>query len=263
MRYVNTFSKTSRPTLRRHLIISLTTFGLAGGTVIGVPALSASASVKGHVRSSKARSIPKASDLLAKMKHATNMQSSVRLTIQASQGAPKLNETVTVDSSRNSGRQTAVSGKERANVLLTTSGAYLSGNSLGLTAFFALPKDDLALVGTKWISIKPGTTQYKSFVSAITVKNLLANLLPTSKSLSVRATTYKSEPTYEIDWSISSSGTTTKLTLTVPRTGRVLPLAESASTGKTVEHSYLTNWGERINVQAPKNTIAITKLHPT
>ena len=263
MRYVNTFSKPHRQDNWRYFLITLSTLGLAGAAAIGLPAHSSSAAVQHAGRNPKAKSLPKASDLLAKMKHATSTEGSVRLTIQASQVSPKLKETVTLDANRDSGKQVAISGSEHASVLLTSSGAYLSGNHSGLTAFFALPKDDLALVGTKWISIKPGTAQYKSFISAITVKNLLANLVPTTKSLNVRETTFKSKPTYEIDWTMSSSGSTTKLTLTVPRTGRVLPLSESASTGTTMEHSYLSNWGERIDIHAPKNTIAITKLHST
>lgn len=187
--------------------------------------------------------------------------SSVHLKVTATQTSPKLAETISQDAGLNSGDQYVISGTQRANVLLTKTDAYLSGNSGGLTTFFALPADDQSLVGTKWILIKSGTAPYTTFVNSITVKSLLKNLLPTTKSLSVHNTTYGTIPAYEIDWSVTSSGTTTKLTLTLPRTGKSLPFAESAISGVTQERSVLTNWNKPVTIHVPKNTIAITQLH--
>jgi hypothetical protein len=206
---------------------------------------------------------PSPATLISRIRSAIASVDAVHLTVKATQTSPKISETISQDAGLTSGSQNVISGNERASVLLTKTNAYLSGNSSGLSAFFALPADDQTLVGTKWILIKAGSKQYTSFVSSITVKHLLTNLLPTSKSLSVHNTMYGTIPTYEIDWSITSSGSTTKLTLTLPRTGAALPFAESAISGTTAERSVLTKWNKPVTIHAPANTIAITKLHPS
>lgn len=244
------------PIGKRALVASLV--AAASGAVLMMPGL---ADASSHQRPHDAT--PSASSLVSRMKAATKSVRGVRLTIHATQRSPKLDETITVDSDGDSGSQTAVSGKEHASVLLNSKGAYLSGNASGLTTFFALPKDDLALVGSKWISIKPSSSQYKSFVSAITVHHLLANLVPTSSSLTVHKVNFRSIPAYEVDWSVSSSGSKVKVALMLPRSGRILPLGESETSGTTVEHLVLSRWDEQLHIHTPKNTIAITKLHQT
>ncbi|HUY07217.1 MAG TPA: hypothetical protein VMU99_08165 [Acidimicrobiales bacterium] len=188
---------------------------------------------------------------------------SVHLYISATQASPRVVETISQDSGLNSGSQNVATGSEHASVRLTPSNAYLSGNSSGLSAFFALPPDDLPLVGTKWIVIKSGATQYKTFVNTIEFKNLFKNLVPSTKPLSIRATTMHSIASYVLHWQIKSGTATTNLNLYIPENGKKLPIAETAVSGTTVEQSVLSHWNERIVIKVPTNTIAISKLHPS
>ena len=211
--------------------------------------------------SSAQSALPSAKTLIAEMKSAISTQSSVHLVINAVQIAPRASETMKVDANKTVGHQSSVSGNENAQVILTTGGAYFSGNSSGLTAFFSLPADDLALVGTKWVAIKPGAAQYKTFANALTIKNLLSNLTPSAATFKVATTTFHSVHAYVISWTATNSGTTLSESLYLPTTGRKLPLGETAISGSVTDSSQLTNWGEVVHVSAPTNTIAITKLH--
>ena len=207
--------------------------------------------------------LPAPSALISLMNKAIATMYSVHLNITAAQSSPKVNETISQDSGYTSGSQSVSTGNEHASVLLTPSNAYLSGNSTGLSAFFALPADDIPLVGTKWIVIKAGATQYKTFVNTIGYRSLFKNLVPTSKPLSISAVTYHSVKAYALHWQVKSGTSTTKLDLYLPQVGKELPIAETAVSGATVEQSVLSQWNKKIAVNAPTNTIAISKLHPT
>lgn len=195
------------------------------------------------------------------MNKAMNKMKSVHLEITASQTSPKVKETISQNSGLAYGTQYVTTGSEHASVILTKTNAYLSGNNSGLSAFFALPPDDLPLVASKWIVIKAGAKQYTTFVNTISISHLLKNLVPSSTPRSVRAITYHSRLAYELAWSVKTSTTTSKLTLVLPRTGQILPIVETVVAGSTTEQSVLTKWNQSFAIKVPKNTIAITKLH--
>lgn len=214
-------------------------------------------------RGAKSNQMPTSASLITAMTKAISTMHSVHVEITAAQSAPKVNETISQDSGLTSGSQNVSTGSEHASVLLTPSNAYLSGNSSGLSAFFALPPDDIPLVGTKWIVIKSGATQYKTFVNTIGYKSLFKNLVPSTKPLSVSATTYHFIKAYVIFWQVTSGTATTQLNLYLPQNGKELPIAETAKSGTTVEQSVLSQWNKPIAIKAPTNTIAISKLHPS
>jgi len=241
---------------RSWFLVPLVTLAASLGLVV-----SGSAGASPRPDSTHSAKLPTPASLISAMNKAIATMHSVHLNISAAQSSPKVNETISQDSGYNSGSQHVSTGNERASVLLTPSNAYLSGNSSGLSAFFALPPDDLPLVGTKWIVIKSGATQYKTFVSTIGYKSLFKNLIPSSKPLSIRATMYHSAKAYAILWQISSGTSTTKLSLYLPQIGKELPIAETAVSGTTVEQSVLSQWNKKIVVTAPTNTVAISKLH--
>lgn len=206
---------------------------------------------------------PSAKTLISEMKSAIAKVTDVRLTITAKQTSPAESETLVVNSGTSTGDQTSVSGKEKAAVILTKSDAYLSGNSTGLSAFFGLPADDESLVGSKWIVIKSGTSQYKTFTTQITIKGLLGSITPSSSSFGVDYTNYGKTSAYGISWTTTNSGTTLHEMLYLPRSGKELPIAETATTGSVVDKSIFSRWNESFKVTAPKKTIAISKLHST
>lgn len=240
------------------LLVPLTTLAASLGLVASGPAGASS-----RPQITLTAKLPAPASLISAMNKAIAAMHSVHLNITAAQSSPKVNETISQDSGFTSGSQNVSTGNERARVLLTPSNAYLSGNSSGLSAFFALPPDDIPLVGTKWIVIKSGATQYKTFVNTIGYKNLFKSLVPTSKPLSISATTYHSIKAYALFWQIKSGTSTTKLNLYLPQKGKELPIGETAVSGTTFEQSILSQWNKSIVIKTPTNTIAISKLHPS
>ncbi len=254
-----THSRTERVGIMNlsHVVASVALAGSIG--LIG--SMAADASPRSQVN--RSAQPPTAASLITAMNKAIATMHSVHLEITAEQSSPKVNETISQDSGYTSGSQHVSTGGEYADVLLTPQNAYLSGNSSGLSAFFALPPDDLALVGTKWIVVKNGAAQYKTFVNTIGYKNLFKNLVPTTKPVSVTDTTYHANSAYALTWQIKSGTATTKLVLYLPRSGKELPLAETATSGSTTEQSVLSQWNKKVVIRVPTNTIAITKLHPS
>ncbi len=225
----------------------------------GFFALPSSAS---NVQLAIAHSTPTAKTLLSEMKSAIAHVTAVQVKIGAVQSSSKQTESITLTAGVNTGLQHTTSGGETADVILTKNNVYLHGNSSGLTAFFALPSDDLALVGNKWISIKSNSTQYKTFATSMTAKSILSHLVPATANFTVTPSiTVNNKLTYDISWTTTSSGNTVTETLTLPRTGKMLPLGEQATSGTTTETSTLSKWNQSFKVKTPSNTIAITKLH--
>ena len=91
---------------------------------------------------------------------------------------------IVADIGATSGVETITEGSNEATIRVTPTYAYLSGNAGGLITLMGLSAKQQKRVGTDAISMKAGTTPYKSLKSSITIP-VLANLLPT-----VKGTTY-------------------------------------------------------------------------
>jgi len=204
---------------------------------------------------------PKATDLIAAVKKAMIAAKSVHFEVTSAVSGT--NEHIIADAGTSTGRQSIKSGKSTADVLVTATDAYFDGNKSGLSTFFNMPAADIAKVGTKWVYIKAGTSQYKNFKDGIVISALPASFLPTAaqaKTAKVLDGKGSGKPLYALKWTVTSSGTKIDETLDVDATGSDLPLDATGVSGKNHTLTTFSKWGETIKLTAPKSLIAFTEL---
>ena len=97
-------------------------------------------------------------------------------------------EHLEADLEKTSGVETISQGSETAIVRVTPTYAYLSGNSSGLAKIFGLTSADVNKVGTHWVSVKAGTSQYKDLAASMTISSV-ASVLPAAKGTELSTST--------------------------------------------------------------------------
>jgi len=206
-------------------------------------------------------SLPTAKSVITATKNAIKGESSVRLNVTSTDSKTKAVETEIADAGTSSGLQSLVQGQAKAYVRITKKAAFLGGNSKGLSVIFGVPSADIKKVGTKWISVAAGSTQYTSIVDGGTIGPLLAGLLPASTAkVTVSHESLSGQQATALSWSETASTGTVKLKLDVAATGKSLPLEINATQGVVHAVTTFAKWGEKITVATPTQTIAITKL---
>ena len=206
-------------------------------------------------------SFPTVKNVVSATQKAIKAEASVRLTVISTDSKTKASETEIADAGTTSGLQSLVQGQAKAYVRITKKAAFLGGNAKGLSVIFGVPSADVKKVGTKWISVAAGSTQYTSIVNGGTIGPLLAGLLPTSTAkVTVTREQLSGQHATALSWSETSSTGTVKLKLDVASTGKSLPLEINATQGVVHAVTTFAKWGEKISVTAPTKTISITKL---
>lgn len=204
---------------------------------------------------------PSAKTLISKTLSTMSGQSSVRLTIKSNDKSTKQSETVTEDAGKSNGLESIVFGTASASVRLTSQAAYISGNTAGLEKIVGLSSKGAKSVGQKWIVVKKGSSQFSGIVDGGTIGPLAKALLPTSsKSVTVKNTTFDGRGAFTLDWTQSSSGSKITLDLIVASKGASLPIQLTASQGSFVSVTSFGKWGEHITVAVPKSTIDYSKV---
>ncbi len=206
-------------------------------------------------------SLPSAKQLINQTLSTMTGQSSVRLTITSTDKSTKQTEKVTEDAGRSNGLESIDFGNATASVRLTTEAAYISGNTLGLEKIVGLSSKGAKSVGTKWITVAKGSSQFKGIVSGGTIGPLAKALLPTSsKSVSVKHVTLNGRDVFAMTWTQTSSSTKINLSLDVASHGASLPIQLTAIQGSFTSITQFGKWGEHIDVPVPKSTIAYSKV---
>lgn len=225
---------------------------------LGIVAAPFAASGAGAVSRS---SLPSAKSVITATKNALKSESSVRLTVVSTDSKTKQTETETADAGETNGAQSLIQGQAKAYLRITKKAAFLGGNSKGLSTIFGVPSSDIKKVGTKWISVASGSTQYTSIVDGGTIGPLLQGLLPASSAkVSVSHEKVSGKGATALTWSETGSTGTVKLKLDVSATGKSLPLEINAAQGTVHALTTFARWGEKISVTAPTNTISFSKL---
>lgn len=85
---------------------------------------------------------------------------------------------VVLDSSLDSGQQTAAVGKALASTVLVGGAAYISGNSMGLTSFFGLPTALGPTLAGHWVSLQSTDAAFQSVTANVALPSALANVTP-------------------------------------------------------------------------------------
>ena len=183
---------------------------------------------------------------------------SARISVHFFAGAT--NGRVVQDSSLNSGKQTVAINKELASVVLMPDGsAFISGNSQGLTSFFALPASMLpALVG-RWASVVPSDSVYRGVTGNVTLQSALANVTPSGPLVEGKRTKVDGQWVRSILGSVPGGGG--RLILFVNANKRSLPVEAIESGGSSRgEIVTFSHWGEQVSLDRPSQSVPFSAL---
>jgi hypothetical protein len=233
--------------------------------LVSVPAVVLATLVLQSATSDAATSgAPKTSSVLTSAKSAIGKQTSVHLVVTSSSSSTSVKEHLEADLEKTSGVETISEGTGTAIIKVTPTYAYLTGNSSGLAKIFGLTSADVNKVGTHWVSVKAGTSQYKDLAASMTISSV-ASVLPAAKGTALSTSTPSAQKLYILKWNTAatSSEPAWATTLTLSAIGATLPIQEtSTASGGGSEKVAFSNWGEHVVVSAPvaASTIPLSKL---
>jgi hypothetical protein len=162
---------------------------------------------------------------------------------------------VIADVGATSGVETITEGSDSVTIEVTPTYAYLNGNAGGLISLMGLSAKQQKTVGTDAISMKAGTTPYKSLESSVTIP-VLANLLPAVQGTTYSTAAIDGQPYYELSWSTKATSTTSKSksVLTLSEGTAVLPIREVSTSSSRIGTTTFSKWGEHVSVSAPSTS---------
>jgi hypothetical protein len=164
-------------------------------------------------------------------------------------------ESVVWDSGTTSADESIAEAKAVATIRVTSKAAYFSGNSTGLTKIIGLSSAQTKKVGSHWVELKAGTSQYKGFAGATTISSLPAGILPASgSSVKLTSATLGRSRVDVLSWKVTASGSSEELgeRLIVLAEAPPLPVSETTTGGGDKRTVTFTNWGRRFTVAAPR-----------
>jgi len=226
-------------TIRSHRL-HLTSVALAILTIIiGVP-IAAEASGKD----------PSAGAVINTTKSAMANESGVHVLVTSKTSS--YSTKVVADIGATLGMETITEGSDEVTIKVTPTYAYLSGNAAGLTTLMGLSSKEQKKVGTDTISMKVGTTPYKSLKSSVTIP-VLANLLPTVKGTNLSTVIISGGQYYELSWTTKATSSTSKSKslITLSEGASVLPLRETDTSSSGSSTTTFSKWGESVSFSVP------------
>ncbi len=202
---------------------------------------------------------PTASSLLAASGHALKGEHGVHLVVTTDRKGVR--SAAVADIGRSAGHESYVSGAERFDVAVNTKAAYLSGSPSGLRALMGLSAIQAAKVGTKWIVMKKGSTQYKEFWLNLTATGFAA-ILPSAKGTALLGTRDATTGGYQLRWTTpkSSTASSSTTTLVIASGSHALPLREEVAAAGATSLTIFSHWGEAVHFARPSATIAYAKV---
>jgi len=177
-------------------------------------------------------------------------QHSVHLAVSIVQGS---NTTVEeADLGTSTGVESIISGTARATVEVAPAFGYMTGDSSGLTSLIGLTAAQAKKLGSKWMSLKAGTTPYSDLKTAATIPALEA-VLPAVKGTTSSTETVGNTKLYVLKWTSAATSSSPKLTdvLSISMGKTPLPVKETESDAGASETTEFSRWGESVVVHAP------------
>jgi hypothetical protein len=207
---------------------------------------------------------PTTSSVITSAKSAIGKQTSVHLVVTSTSSTSSIEERLEADLAKTSGVETISVGSEAVMIRVTPTNAYLSGNSSGLTKIVGLTAAQAKKLGTDWVSVKAGTSQYQGLAGSLTVSSV-ASVLPAAVGTKLYTPAPPAKKLYSLKWVTAATSSAPALanTLTVSAIGATLPVRETATaSGGSKETVALSKWGERVAVSAPPagSTIPFSNL---
>ena len=203
-----------------------------------------------------------ASSVLTAAKSAIGKQTSVHLEVTSGSGSAE--EKLKADLGKTSGIETISDGSESVVIKVTPTDAYLSGDSSGLTKILGLTSAEAKKVGSDWLTLKAGTSQYKTLATSVTVSSV-GSILPPAKGTHLYAPAPPTKKFYTLKWSTAATSSSPALasSLTLSAVGATLPVLETTTAlGAGKQTVSLSKWGEHVLVSAPPagSTIPLSKI---
>jgi hypothetical protein len=236
------------------------------GRSIGGLALAAStlAMLSAMAGAAGAAQVPTTGSVLIAAKAAIAKRTGVHLVVTSKSSSTSVVERVAADLGKATGTETISDGTGTVMIKVTPTYAYLSGNSSGLTKVVGLSAAEVSKLGSDWVSLKAGTSQYTGVAGSMTVSSV-AGVLPAAKGTTLSAPAASGKGVYSLKWdtAATSSAPTFTNTLTLSAGGATLPIEEiTTATGGARETVTLSHWGEHVQVTPPPaaSTIPFSKL---
>jgi hypothetical protein len=188
--------------------------------------------------------------ILAAANAAMAKQTGVHLVIEEKAG--KTTTLEVADLAKEIGVESVSSGSEKATVKVAVTYGYMGGNSTGLTSLMGLTAAQAKKLGTKWMSLKAGTSPYSSLKSSATIP-ALTSLLPAVKGTASSTEQSGGVQVYVLKWTTTATSSAPKLSnvLTVSEGATILPITEVTSDSSASETTTFSKWGESVVVNPP------------
>jgi len=159
-----------------------------------------------------------------------------------------------------SGRQLiASSNGTRAEVEVVGHTAYMSGNHHALKSYFKFTGNQVAVIGSNWVSVPSTSSAFASIAYDVTVPTALDEVAPSGHLTEGPTTRINGQPVIAISGGVPSTvagGTASRATLYVTASGDPLPVRALIEVGQA-NHAKLSmtatmsDWGEHVAVAAP------------
>jgi hypothetical protein len=159
-----------------------------------------------------------------------------------------------------SGRQLIVSSNgTRAEVEVVGQTAYVSGNQYALKSYFKFTSNQVAVIGSNWVSVPSTSTIFASISYDVTVPTALEEVAPSGHLTEGPQRTIAGQRVIPISGGVPAGftgGTASRTTLYVTAGSDPLPVRASVEVGQTKQTKLslmatMSDWGEHVAVTAP------------
>ncbi|MGH8988995.1 MAG: hypothetical protein ACRDXC_10455 [Acidimicrobiales bacterium] len=212
----------------------------------------AAMAVSGAFATVAAAGTPSTSSVIKSAKAAMAKQLGARVVSVASSKSSSTKERDTTDFGISTGEETISAGDADLSIRVTSTDAYVSGSSSGLTTIFGVTATDAKKIGNDWVFWKAGTSQYSDLEKGVIVRSL-TSVLPKVKGTRRSTHTTHGAKLYALKWTSAATSSQPKLSITLTVSARShLPVAlTSTSSAGTKETTTFSHWGEHTVVSAP------------
>lgn len=233
---------------RRRLAQGLTVLTLLSTAALAAPLCAGAAG-----------SSPTATSVITSTKAAMKAAKSVHVKVTST--VDKEKSSVVADIGASAGRETYVEGKATFTIAVNSKYAYLSGSKTGLIDLMGLTAAEQKQVGSDWIAIKKGTSEYTEFDENLTTGSF-SDFLPAPKGTTLLAKRASGSNGYQLSWTTKATSSAPKSSslLTISSGAKSLPIKEVVTSSDGTSTTTFSKWGESVTVSAPSPTIAFSTV---
>jgi hypothetical protein len=177
-------------------------------------------------------------------------------------GAPN-DQRIVADIAAVTGSEVITYGTATATIRVTGKDAYFTGNRAGLTAYIGLSAVAAAKVGSRWVVIKAGSSEYQDLAAENTLSGLPSSILPSASDVTRVSTSMEGkQQVYIMDWKTTASGSTAAISvrLILTATPQVLPVSETLTTKGETKTLTFSGWDAPFTVATPATTIPYSQV---